>query len=87
MLPTVRDDGLGLDRGAVARDHDGSAHLTPAGVGDPDDGRLDQIRVIAQDRFDLRWIDVLPARDVHVLRPIDDGVIAVDVARRDIPGP
>src|ERR1700679_2296205 len=58
-------------RTASGYDH-GVNRLTPAFVGDTDDGALGYGRVLGEGVFDLDRIDVLAAGDDHVFDPIDD---------------
>ena len=61
-------------RGAVVEDDERGTCLTPALVGDADDGGLEHGLVGREDVLDLRRIDVLAPRDDHVLDPSGDPV-------------
>ena len=51
-----------------------------------DDGRVGDGRMLVEDALDLGRVDVLAARDVHVLEPRRDPVVALLVALGDVAG-
>jgi hypothetical protein len=67
-------------------DDERDARLAPALVRNADDRCLRTAGVLVEDVLDLGRVDVLAARDDHVLRPADDPVVALVVARRDVAG-
>ena len=60
--------------------------LAPLGVGDRDDRCFAYVRVFDEGRFDLRWIHVLAARDVHLMCATHEGDVTVRVAGREVTG-
>ena len=71
----VRDQLVAVDR--CAPDDERDADLAPRLVRHAGDCRVGDRRMRVEHRFDLGWIDVLAARDVHVLEPAADPVAAV----------
>src|SRR3990172_6441002 len=69
---TEGDAVLAGDRGPRPRHHDGARRLAPARVRHPDHGGLGDAGMAIQDRLHLGRVDVLPARDDHVLLPVRD---------------
>jgi hypothetical protein len=58
----------GVGFGAGFEDHVGVSRLAPTLVGHSDHRDLPDRRVLGEARLHLRWVDVLPARDEHLLR-------------------
>src|SRR5439155_26530430 len=83
-LAAVREE---LVLGRVAIDDDeGDPDLAPAIVRDADDGAVPHGPVLVEDGLDLGRIDVLAARDEHVLEAALDPVAAVLSHLRDVAG-
>ena len=72
--------------GDAVRDDERDADLSPALVGHADNGHVGDARMLVEYRLDLGRIDVLAARDVHVLEPALDPVEALVVALGDVTG-
>src|SRR5690606_17270263 len=77
---------LDIDGLAGAGKDIGAAGLAPFLVRHADDGAFQYAGEAVDDDLDLGRIDVLAARDVHVLDAIDDVVVTVGIAARDIAG-
>jgi hypothetical protein len=72
--------------GAVGGHHERHHRLTPLGVGPADDRHLPHAGVAQQRLFDLAGVDVHPAADDQVLRPVAQREVAVDVEAADVAG-
>ena len=66
--------------------HQRAADLAPLLVRHADHGRLGDLGQLVDHVLHLGRVDVLAARDVHVLDAVDDVVVAVLVAHRDVAG-
>ena len=78
---------VSLGEGGVGAAYDdGSSDLSPAVVGDADDGRLGHGRVLEEAVLDLDGRDVLAAADDHVLLAVDDGQVPLGVQRPAVAG-
>src|SRR5581483_12166692 len=62
----------------LERDHR-MDRLPPAGVWDPEHGRLEHRLVLGERRLDLDRVHVLATGDDHVLEPVDEVQVAVRV--------
>src|SRR6266850_7914411 len=61
--------------------------LSPPGVRYAEDRRLANRRMLADDRLDLAGVDILPARNDHVLHAIEDVEISLGILIADVSGP
>src|SRR5437867_13416719 len=89
-LAQPRDDPGRIRRHAGTQDHAGLHGLAPALVGHADHGAFADRRVRGEHVLDLRGVDVLAARDDHVLQPVVDvqeAVAAVAGVARAHPTP
>ena len=74
------------DRHGEPHDHDRHRDAAPGGVGLAHHGGIDDGGVLAQDRLDLRGVDVLAPRDDQVVAAIGDAQQPVSVQRAQVPG-
>src|SRR6185312_9462425 len=82
----VRMDLLRPERMAGLYGDDRHADLAPLLVGNADHGSFGDRRELMQHALDFGWIDVLTARDVHVLPAVDDVVEPFLIDARGIAG-
>ena len=69
-----------------AQHHERHRHFLPPGISDTDHRRFGHGRMLEQDAFDFRRIDVLAARHDHVLLAVMDREVAISIADRDVAG-
>src|SRR5690554_828624 len=81
-----REHAVGVDRAARAPDDDGDHHLAPVIVGAAHDRGFLDVGRLDQHVLDLGRIDVLAARDDHVLLAAVDPEEAVGVEVPDVAG-
>ena len=74
-----------LIRACIA-DDDRDDALAPAIVGDADHRHLAHARMTREHVLDLEWVDVLAARDDHVVEPPVDPQVAVAVEMAGVAG-
>src|SRR3546814_303815 len=72
---------------SFANDDDRLDAFAPARIGHPDDRDAGDGGMRRQDIFDLGRVDILAARDDHVLRPVDDIIEPLLVAPGDVARP
>src|SRR6202051_1094514 len=86
----VRDQLIHTERGAGFQHDTRHDQLAPLGIGYAEHRRLANGRVFVENGFDLAGIDVLTARDDHVLHAVQDvqipfRILIADVARSKQP--
>src|SRR6185312_10548366 len=84
VLAAHGDDLVGRDGGAGLDDHLGVDHLAEVFVGNAEHRDLEDVGMLEDGILDFGRVDVLAARDDHVLGAVDDEQVAVLVRPGDV---
>src|SRR6266576_3714718 len=82
--PAVSHQIIRVEDLSRLQDDTGHHKLTPLGVRHSEDGGFANRGMLVKDRLDLAGVDVLAARDDHVLQAVQDVEITVRVLTADI---
>ncbi len=86
MIAAMGDKFVFGNRLTGFEDNDSPANLTPPFIRHADDRRLGHLRQLVEHVLHLGRVNVLTARDEHILPPVDDVVVAILVAHGHVAG-